>query len=170
MRVAINFKSFLLFGALVSGAFGVFLDVKSIILEADNGKYLGIKREGLQIAAVDNNMTKANEFEVLQNDDGTYSFKADNHRYISVIEYAEDLHILQASKEQIDQFCRFTIITDKNGAISLASGGGMFWTRTSNADSVIEAKNYGGDQSKFIITQVKVAGAYFSKSSPLKRN
>ena len=95
------------------------------------------------IVAYNDSSSATNEFLVTYNhEDGTYSFKADNHKYISSVEHPEGYHLIQAKKETIDEFCRFTIITDKNGAISLATEGGAFWTRAGNAftDS-IEATN-----------------------------
>lgn len=148
---------------LSTGAVGLFLDVESIVLEADNGRYLSpVHRDGLDILAAAN--STPSEFSVIHNFDGTISFKANNGKYVSSIEHPGDIHLLQPIKNDIDRYCKFLIINDGSGAISIITGGGAFWTRA-DSDNIHALKTMSDTQSKFVITQVKIAGAKFGKQS-----
>ena len=119
---------FLFAGLLSTGAVGIFLDVESVVLQADNGDYLSRARQ-LDLDLIVATNSTPSEFSVERNFDGTISFKADNRKYISVIEYSEEEHLLAARKDTIDMFCKFLILNEGNGQIAITTGSGCFWTR-----------------------------------------
>ena len=68
------------------------------------------------------------QFEVIKNADGTYSFLADNGKYLIRI-HRGGINAIEAAKSSIDVDSKFRVMDYDNGKISLQAENGLLWSR-----------------------------------------
>ena len=144
------------------------LDI-TITLQGDTGLYLsrinrGHGRDTIEVAKIKPDVHCL--FKVFKNYDGTYSFLADNHKFLS--RYTRNgLNGIEAAKSKLDQFCKFRVIDHKDGRISLQADHGKWWTRINRAGGAtgynpVEASKPHVDYfSKFKVASIIKAGRKF---------
>ena len=152
----------------VSPTYGGPLDI-TITLQGDTGLYLsrinrGHGRDPIEVAKIKPDVHCL--FKVFKNNDGTYSFLADNHKFLS--RYTRNgLNGIEAAKSKLDQFCKFRVIDHKDGRISLQADHGKWWSRINRAGGAtgynpVEASKPCVDYfSKFKVAYIITAGQKF---------
>ena len=113
-----------------SPANGGSLDIK-IVLQGDTGLYLSRINRGSEVNPIEVAKSQPDiycQLEVIKNADGTYSFLADNNRFVSRI-YRGGINAIEAVKLSIDEFSKFRIIDHNNGKISLQADNELWWSR-----------------------------------------
>lgn len=159
--------SFLVVGVFTATALGDSLSVHRIVLKADNGDYIcRVSSPGDPIQAVamgEPDSTCA--FTVIRNGDDSYSFIADNYKYIGRV-YTGGINKIQAIKTTIDFSTRFEVTDYNDGKISLRSTNGNYLSRINRGTGydLIEAAKTSADVfSRFTVMEVKIAGAEFQR-------
>ena len=137
-------------------------DGKKVLLKADNDKFLCRQnRGGIQIIRAVNSVPGPTcYYEIYRNGDDTYSFRADNYKYLSRIH--RDISYLEAIKDQIDAASRFTAYDYDDGKISLRGNNGKYVTRADDNDMEITG-DIAGPRSQFAIAVIEVAGVNFDR-------
>ena len=151
----------------ISAANGGALDVQKIVLQGDSGLYLSrFTRHGVnRIEVVKPTPDQFCVFDVIENSDGSYSFKADSGKYLS--RYTRHgVNNIEAVKDSIDIYSKFKVTSLGNGQITVQADSGLYWSRyTRYGINGVEAVKYTPDlYSRFTVTRVDVVGAKFLKS------
>lgn len=106
-------------------------------------------------------------FKVIRNADNTYSFLAENNKYLGPVYHAAyNVQGIEADKTTIDYSSRLTVTDYPDGTISLRATNGKYLGYVSyGAYNPIEAVKPTGDDpyARFTVVKVKVAGGYFKK-------
>ena len=158
-----------------SPANGGSLDIK-IVLQGDTGLYLSRINRGYGWDPIEVEKVHPDvycQFEVIKNADGTYSFLADNGKYLSRI-LRFGTNAIEAAKSGIDPFCKFNVIDYDNGKISLQADNELWWSRINRGGGVngynpVEAAKAHPDIfSQFTVAYVYTAGKQYAPADFFK--
>ena len=92
-----------------------------------------------------------------ENSDGSYSFGADNGKYLSRVT-RNGTDFIEAAQDSIDQFSKFIVHVYQN-RILVQADNGYFWSHRIGGDVIIVIPDY----SKFIVAQLQLADLKYQR-------